>query len=152
VQWLARAVATAGGVGYLPVAPGTAGALLVVPVLPWLSSSLGRAPVATMAGVVAVVVVAIWAAGAAQRSFGSHDDGRVVVDEVAGMLVTGLFLPATWVAAGIGFLAFRLFDVWKPPPIGWLDRHVAGGLGVVADDLLAGVYAGVLVRVLVEAA
>jgi phosphatidylglycerophosphatase A len=145
-------VATAGGVGYLPIAPGTAGSLLVLPVLPWLSSSHERAPLATMTGVLAVVVLAVWAAGSAQRSFGTHDDGRVVVDEVAGMLVTGLFLPATWAAAGLGFLAFRLFDVWKPPPIGWLDRHVAGGLGVVADDLLAGVYAGVLVRVLVEAA
>jgi phosphatidylglycerophosphatase A len=152
VQWLARAVATAGGVGYLPIAPGTAGSLLVVPVLPWVSSSYATGPGVTIAGVLVVVVVAVWAAGAAQRSFGTHDDGRVVVDEVAGMLVAGLFLPPSWAAAGLGFLAFRLFDVWKPPPIGWLDRHVAGGLGVVADDLLAGVYAGVVVRVLLEVA
>ena len=57
---------------------------------------------------------------------------------------------APLMAALLGFVAFRLFDVWKPPPIGWLDRRVGGGVGVVADDLLAGVYAGLLVRVLVE--
>jgi len=152
VQRLARAVATAGGVGYLPVAPGTAGSLLALPVLPWLAASHAQAPLATIAGVLVFIAVAVWAADRAQRAFGTHDDGRVVVDEVAGMLVTGLFLPATWLAAALGFFAFRLFDVWKPPPVGWLDRHVAGGVGVVADDLVAGVYAGALVRVLVELA
>lgn len=143
----ARFVATAGGIGYLPVAPGTLGSLLVLPVVPWIAAG---PPLAVALGVVAVTALAVWAAALAEDGFDVHDDGRVVIDEVAGMVVMASLVPTGWRAALLGFVAFRLFDVWKPPPIGWLDRRVGGGVGVVADDLLAGVYAGLLVRVLVE--
>lgn len=139
---LVLAVATVGGVGYLPAAPGTAASLVVVPIVPWLVATRHHAP-ATYGIVVAVTIaIAIWGAGRAERVFGRHDDGCVVVDEVAGMVVGTFFIPATWVAALVLFAAFRLFDIAKPPPIALLDRRVGGGVGVVADDVLAGLYAG----------
>lgn len=146
---LVLAVATVGGIGYVPAAPGTAASLLVVPVVPWLAATRTRAPGVWVLVLVVVVVVAVWGAARAERVFGRHDDGCVVVDEVAGMVVGTAFVPATWVAAGLLFAAFRLFDVAKPPPIAQLDRRVGGGIGVVADDLLAGIYAGVLTWILV---
>lgn len=139
---LVLAVATVGGVGYVPVAPGTAASLLVVPVVPWLAATRGRAPETIAIVVVLTIAVAVWAAGRAERVLGRHDDGCVVVDEVAGMVVGTLCVPPTWTAAVLLFVAFRVFDVTKPPPIGLLDRRVGGGTGVVADDLIAGLYAG----------
>ena len=84
----------------------------------------------------------------ASRDFQTIDDGRIVVDEIVGMMVAGAFLPGTWTAALVVFVAFRIFDVWKPMPIRQLEKRLPGGFGVVADDLLAGVYAGVAVRLL----
>jgi len=133
VRRLVLAVATVGGVRFLPAAPGTAASLVVVPFVPWLVTTRGQAPVAYGLGVVLVVVVAIWGAGRAERVFGRHDDGCVVVDEVAGMVVATIFIPPTWGAAVLLFAAFRLFDIAKPPPI----------------DLLAGLYAGVLTRLVI---
>lgn len=141
---LVLAVATVGGVGYVPVAPGTAASLLVVPVVPWLAATRERAPEVFVLVVAVTLGVAVWGAGRAERVLGRHDDGCVVVDEVAGMVVGTLCVPATWIAALVLFGAFRLFDIAKPPPIALLDQRVGGGLGVVADDLLAGLYAGAL--------
>jgi len=145
---LARLLATAGGVGYLPVASGTFGALVVVPFLPWVVRMRDRDPVYVLVGVVAVVALAIWSAGRTEVAFGRRDDGRIVVDEVAGMVVAGALLPTGWPAVVVGFLLFRLFDVMKPPPAGWIDRTVHGGIGVVGDDLVAGLYAGLATRML----
>lgn len=143
-------LATAGGVGYVPLAPGTFGSLVALPLLPVLAELRARMPITHAVVLLAVVGVAVWAAGRAHAVFGVHDSGRVVIDEVAGMVVAGLFLPGTWRAAGLAFLFFRLFDVLKPFPAGLIDRRVRGGLGVVGDDLVAGVYAGVAARLVLE--
>lgn len=139
-------LATAGGAGYVPVAPGTAGSLLVVPAVPWLALLARDRPTAMALVVAAVVALAVWAAGRAELMLGRHDDGCVVIDEVAGMVAGAALVPPTWGAAALLFVAFRVFDVWKPPPVGFLDRTVDGGLGVVLDDVVAGVYAGVVTR------
>ena len=130
-------VATAGGAGLVPGAPGTYGTAVTVP-LAW---ALGRAglPWYLLATAVVTVVGSV-AAGVFCRAVGKHDDQRIVVDEVAGYLVTLAPVAATWPNLIAGFVIFRIFDIWKPFPVRSLDRHVKGGFGVVADDLAAGVY------------
>jgi phosphatidylglycerophosphatase A len=134
---LILALATGGGSGYSPVASGTAGSIVGVAL--WaLVGGLGALP---YAGVCAVVIgLGIWAAGRAERIFGRHDDGRITIDEVAGMLVSLASLPWRPEVAGVGFLLFRLFDIWKPFPARAAER-LPGGLGVMTDDLVAGIYA-----------
>lgn len=143
-------IATGFGSGYVPIAPGTAGSLLALPFLPALARLRDGAPTAYAAVLVAVIALAIWAAGRTSRDWNAVDDGRIVVDEIAGMLVSGAFVAGTWTAAVLVFFVFRLFDVWKPFPIRQLEKRLPGGLGVVTDDLLAGVYTGVAARLLLQ--
>ncbi len=140
------ALATVGGVGRVPVAPGTFGSLVALPLLPALATLRAGSRVLYLAVVVALVVLAIWSAGRAEEMLGGRDHSHIVIDEVAGMVMAGLFLPASWPAAGIAFLVFRLFDIVKPFPANLIDRRVHGGLGVVGDDLVAGAYAGLVTR------
>jgi len=145
-------IATVAGVGNVPVASGTFGSLVAVPLLPALAA-LRDASIAGYAGaLVLLVAVAVWSAGRAEEALGGHDHSRIVIDEVAGMVTTGIFLPPTWGAIGIGFVLFRLFDVVKPFPAGLIDGRVEGGFGVVGDDLVAGLYAGALAWVLLRLA
>ncbi len=126
------------GLGALPRAPGTFGTLLGVPCW-WLLSGL---PLAIYLGVVVLLfVVGIWLCRMTARALGVHDHPAIVFDEVVGFLVTMIAAPAGWLWAVAGFLLFRLFDIWKPWPIRWLDRHVHGGFGIMLDDVVAGVYA-----------
>jgi phosphatidylglycerophosphatase A len=152
VRTLVIALATAGGVGYAPVAPGTWGALVAVPFLPWLAGLRARAPVCYGALLAGVAAVGVWAAGRAEVVFGGKDHSRIVIDEVAGQLVAGAFVPGTWSAAGLAFVLFRIFDVVKPYPASVFDRRVPGGLGVVGDDLVAGAYAGLVAWVVLRLA
>lgn len=145
---LAIAVATVGGVGYAPVASGTVGSLVAVPLLPVLAALRARTPVGYALLVAAIVVGAVWAAGRAEETLGDHDHSAIVIDEVAGLVIAGIFLPGTWTAAGLAFLCFRVFDVVKPFPAGAIDSRVEGGLGVVGDDLVAGLYGGIAARLL----
>lgn len=147
---LAILLATVGGVGYAPVAPGTAGSLAALPLLPLLAAARDRSPLGGWLAVVGVLAVAIWAASRADEIFPGHDHGRIVIDEVAGMVVAGLFVPGTWLAAGLVFVLFRIFDVVKPWPAGVIDRRVPYGIGVVGDDLVAGAYAGLATRLALE--
>ncbi len=117
-----------------------------MPFLPLLAGLRTRSLAVYAATTVLVVIAAVWAAGRAATLFGGHDDSRIVIDEVAGLVVAGLFVPGSWLATGLAFALFRLFDVVKPFPAGWVDRRVRGGLGVVGDDLIAGVYAGLSAR------
>ena len=144
---LAVVLATAGGVGYAPIAPGTAGSAAAVAL--FLLVSRLPAP-AYLALVAAIAVVGVWAAAESERAFGRSDDGRIVIDEVAGQLVTLAPLvlvggrDAPWLLV-TGFVAFRCFDIWKPGPVRRAERGFSGGLGVMADDLLAGLLgAGVV--------
>ena len=148
MRTLAVVVATVGGVGYAPIAPGTFGSLVALPLLPPLAALRDRGLGIYAPLVLGLMVVAVWAAGRAEDILGGEDHPHIVIDEVAGMVVAGAFLPATWLAAGLAFFLFRLFDVVKPFPARQIDGGVEGGLGVVGDDLVAGVYAGLVARLL----
>ena len=138
---VAIALATAGGAGFVPKAPGTAGSL--VGVLIYLIMEAGRAGAYYPHAIIFFFVAGTWAASRVERLYG-HDSQRIVIDEVVGQMITfGLFagsnqLSAIYIALGFGL--FRLFDVVKPFPIRRLERF-PGGLGVVADDVGAGLYA-----------
>ncbi len=125
------------GSGCAPFAPGTWGTLLAV--LLYLPLSLLSLK-AYFWVLVLVILSGIWLCGRTSRDLGVHDHGGIVWDEFAGYFVTMTAAPAGWWLV-IGFLFFRLFDIWKPWPIGWLDKRVQGGLGIMVDDLVAGGYA-----------
>jgi len=148
VRALALVLATVGGVGYAPLAPGTVGSLVALPLLPALAGLRSRSLPAYAATLLGLIAAAMWAAGRAEIELESHDDAHIVIDELAGMVATGIFLPGTWSAAAVGFLSFRVFDIVKPFPARSIDRRVRGGVGVVGDDLIAGVYAGLLARLI----
>ena len=131
------AIATGAGSGYSPMASGTVGSIVGLAL--WLAL-VGLPPLGYAAAVVAVALLGIWAAGRASEIFRRHDDGRITIDEVAGMLVALLWLPARPEVAALAFVLFRVFDIWKPFPANAAER-LPGGLGVMADDLVAGVYA-----------
>jgi len=135
---LALLLASNCGLGYAPVAPGTFGTLAGLPVF-WLLA--GFPPAGYLLAWAAITVLAVWAAGVAGRCYGVVDDRRIVIDELSGYLVTVAFHPWSWTTALLGFVWFRLFDIVKPPPVGWIDRHCKNGFGVVFDDVAAGIYA-----------
>jgi len=136
-------LATMGPVGHVPVAPGTAASLVGLPLLPGLAALRARSAAAYACALVALLVVAVWAATRAEQALGARDASSIVIDELAGIAVAGILLPGTWAAAALAFVLFRLFDVVKPFPAGWVDAHLHGGLGVVGDDVVAAVYASV---------
>lgn len=137
---LALLVATAGGAGYFPFAPGTVGSAVGIGVYLLTRHLDPRWQVGLL---VAVCVIGTWAAGVAARHFQRDDPGHVVIDEVAGQLVTLLLLDVGWIGAGLGFLIFRVLDIIKPWPANRLEA-LHGGLGVMADDLMAGAYGWLL--------
>jgi phosphatidylglycerophosphatase A len=138
-------LATGGYLGKIPAAPGTFGSLLGLP-LAWLFSRLPAA--GEIAAVVLFVAGAVWVSAEAEKLLGRTDPGAIVIDEVAGMLVTFLLVPMTIGSAVVGFVAFRLLDITKPFPIRLLERKLSGGVAVVADDLAAGCVANMALRVL----
>lgn len=140
VDRLAFFVASAGGAGYSPVAPGTAGSLVALAGL-WL---IPFTPPVLWLTLAAVVAAGIWAGARVERVLGRKDPGVIVIDEVAGMIVSVLGLPRTLPVLIAAFLLFRIFDVWKPFPADRSQR-ITGGVGVMADDLIAGAYALALV-------
>ena len=138
----ATLVATCGGVGLVRWAPGTAASALALPAAWLLRSYAGTIGLA--AATLVLLAIGIWAAGACERRTGRRDSPAIVVDEVAGQWIALLLVPADPAAYGIGFVLFRLFDVLKPWPIVLVDRHVKGGLGVMLDDVVAGIFAAVV--------
>jgi len=131
------ALATGGGSGYAPVASGTVGSAVGLGL--WLAL-IQLPPAGYALACAAVALVGIWAAGRAETLLGRHDDGRITIDEIAGMLLSLAWLPARPEVAGVGFVLFRIFDIWKPFPARRAEQ-LPGGLGVMADDLVAGAYA-----------
>ena len=97
-----------------------------------------------------VTVVGVWICGIAAEKLGEHDFGGIVWDEISGFLITMWLVPLTWQTIVAGFILFRFFDILKPWPIKWLDRQVKGGFGIMIDDVLAGVFAGGLLLLLVD--
>ena len=141
-------IATCGYLGYVPVAPGTFGSaagLVVLAAVRWSGS-----PALELTVIILLFAVGVWSANAAERHFGGVDPAPVILDEVVGMLITLAFLPVNITGAVVGCLLFRLFDVVKPWPANRLEA-VHGGLGVMADDAMAGVYGNVAMRLLVVA-
>ena len=134
VHWIAFGV----GAGLAPRAPGTAGTAVAVPIY----LAIAPQPPAVHALVVALVIgLGIWVCGRTARDLGVHDHPGIVLDEIAGFLVTMTALPfeLPWIVAG--FVAFRILDIVKPWPISLADRRVGGGLGIMLDDLIAGALA-----------
>ncbi len=158
-------VVTTFGVGYLPLAPGTWGSILAAGFYYFLATSFSgfgySDPEASLNAMVAVIhalilvafvlfiLIGIWAASRCVDLLGNTDPSEAVVDEVMGQLVVFLFIPFTssWLLIGAGFLLFRLFDIWKPYPIDLL-QVLPGGLGICADDIVAGIYAGVCLSII----
>ena len=142
---LAVFIATAGYAGYFPIAPGTVGSAagLVAYLIVWWTQS--RAVEVGL--IVGLFAIGVWAGTTAERYFGGIDPGPVVVDEVVGMLITLAFIPVGLSGAIVGFFLFRIFDIIKPFPAGRLEA-LHGGLGVMADDAMAAVYANLSLRVL----
>ena len=133
--------------GHLPIAPGTFGSLVAVP-LCYLLSLLGPLEGIIFIGVFGAF--AVWIAGEAEKLFQKRDPGCIVIDEMAGLLVTLFAIPWGVKNVLIGFLLFRLMDIAKPFPIRRLESELPGGWGVVSDDLLAGVYANVILRLVMR--
>jgi phosphatidylglycerophosphatase A len=133
------------GAGLMPKAPGTFGTLAAVP-LALAVKELGVFYEGLF--LVIFVSIAIWASGLSEKRLGRNDPPEVVIDEVAGFLLTLFLLPSSWLTLSFGFILFRLIDIVKPFPIKRLEKSVKGGTGVVLDDLLAAVYANLGVRVL----
>ncbi len=135
----AIAVATVLGIGYAPVAPGTWGTAAAVPLV-WLAADLPQWGYIALC--VGVTVVAIAASARADRAFGEHDAGKIVVDEVAGYFWTMVGVARDdWALLAVGFVLFRVADIVKPPPARAIDRRLPGGSGVVLDDVVAGWWA-----------
>lgn len=141
VQWLA----TGFGAGLAPRAPGTAGTVVAL-VPAWLMLDV---PLPVRIGIVAALFVAgIFICGASARKVATHDHPSIVFDEIVGFLAATLLLSEGPLWLVPAFFLFRLFDIWKPWPIRDLDHRLAGGLGIMLDDLMAGVYAAVCLEVL----
>jgi phosphatidylglycerophosphatase A len=153
VDKLAISIASGLGSGYSPVAPGTAGSVVgvIIAVLFILLSGLDIFSGFTYALMTAVIfAVGVWAAGRAEVIYGMKDCGKIVIDEIAGMLVTLYLVPFDWRWLLAGFLLFRLFDIVKPFPARRIDQRVKGGWGVMLDDIAAGIYANVSLQILVR--
>ena len=135
------ALATVLGVGYVPIAPGTCGS--AVGLLLWMLLPASASVQATV--IVALFVIGAWSGGVAERHFGTTDPAPVVLDEVMGMLITLFLNPVGWAGAVGAFLLFRIADVIKPFPANSLER-LPGGIGVMADDAMAAIYANLALR------
>lgn len=126
------------GSGLSPRAPGTMGTLVAIPIV-WLLSQFGLVWYTGL--LLAGTILGIYICGKTAQDVGEHDHGAIVWDEIIGYMLTMLFVPVTWLTLLLGFLLFRFFDILKPWPICWFDKHVQGGLGIMLDDILAGIAA-----------
>ncbi len=132
--------------GYIPFAPGTFGTLTALPLCYLLSicSSGGGAVI-----IIAFILLAIWLADSSEKLINKKDPGCIVIDEIAGMLVTLAGLPFNFFTVVMGFVLFRLLDIFKPFPIRYLERKIPGGAGIVVDDIVAGIIANITLRIIV---
>jgi phosphatidylglycerophosphatase A len=129
--------------GKLPFSPGTFGTIGALPLILVLAP-LGAIPY--MIATFTIVVFAIWISQMHELLNATHDSSEIVIDEVAGILVAMAFVPLTWKTLALGFILFRIFDILKPFPISWMDRKIKGGVGVVVDDVAAGLVVNVLLQ------
>jgi len=138
-------LATGFYIGNIPVAPGTFGSLLG---LPLCFSLAGISAASAVLWTLLFILFAVWIADAAEKILKQNDPGCIVIDEIAGMMVALVGLPFNPITVVIGFIIFRILDILKPFPIRDLDKRIPGGLGVVADDVAAGILTNLLLRVI----
>lgn len=157
-EWLA----TSGGLGNLPKAPGTYGSLPGLLLGPLIQVCLLSPPGDSHWGpirfitshrwiflaVLILILLGAWIISRVEKMWGTHDDQRIVIDETIGQAVTLAFCTPDYVSILLGFALFRLFDIVKPGPIGWIDRKVPGAWGTLLDDVLAGVAAAIVLTVI----
>lgn len=134
------------GSGLLPKMPGTYGTLAAIPLYLLI---VGLPLWAYACITILFTIFAVYACDITARDLGVHDYSGIVLDEIVGYLITMFAVPVGWAWIALGFILFRVFDIWKPWPIGWVDRHVTGGFGIVIDDVLAAVYAWIVLQGLV---
>jgi len=140
-------LATWFGAGYLPKAPGTWGSIGALP-FAWLLVEIGGL-YALGAATLVVFVVGLWASKVYMDKTGAHDPGAIVIDEVVGQWIVLLAAPLEVLPYAVAFVLFRVFDVLKPWPISWADRHIGGAMGVMVDDVLAGIAGLAVLYVLI---
>jgi phosphatidylglycerophosphatase A len=138
-------IATVGYVGRLPLAPGTLGSAIGLPIY-WIMPALP--PFLVLGGLIGFIIFSFWIAGEAEKILGAKDPGCIVIDEVAGMLVAFYALPRAVLIGMAGFVIFRLLDILKPFPIRLMETKCPGGIGVVMDDVIAGLMSNALLRVM----
>jgi phosphatidylglycerophosphatase A len=136
-------LATGCFIGNISFAPGTFGSILGLP-LCFLLCKIDL-PVAVLLTVI-FVFFAIWIAQRAEKILNTEDPGCIVIDEIAGILVTFTGLPFNMISVAFGFIIFRALDIWKPYPISWIERKLSGGAGIVMDDVAAGIFSNLLLR------
>ncbi len=145
--WFVMFIATGFYSGYLPKAPGTWGTVVALPINLLL---IQLEPKIYFTSLVAIFVISIITAGSAEKIVDHKDPGLIVIDEIIGMLIALIYVPATPLAWGMAFLIFRFFDIIKPFPISWVDKHLNGGTGIVMDDVLAGIYTLVIMQLILK--
>jgi len=139
--FIAKWISLGFGSGKGPVAPGTFGTMVGV-LIYFILSDIN---VYLYIGItIAFYYLGVWASQVYSDHLGVHDHGSIVWDEIVGYMITMIAIPAEWQWMLLGFILFRLFDIWKPWPIRWLDEKVHGGTGIMIDDVLAGIYAWVI--------
>lgn len=133
------------GSGLLPIAPGTFGTLAAIPLYYFLSFS---APMTYLLITLVCLVAGIWITDYVSKDMQIHDFGGIVWDEIVGFFITMFLVPCTITTIIVGFFLFRIFDIWKPWPINVIDKSLGGGLGIMFDDVLAAIYASVVIHCL----
>ena len=140
-------IATFFNIGKSPKAPGTVATLATIPLFILMSR---LSDVTYLVSVFAIIILGIFAAQAYESVATEHDSKEIVIDEVAGFLITMALVPCTWKSIVLGFALFRLFDILKPWPISVLDQKVKGGVGVMVDDIAAGIAASILLQLVLN--
>lgn len=142
----ANFLALGAGSGLFPVAPGTAGTLAGIPLLLLMPAT----PVVYLGVTALLFAIGVWCCGVCAKNLGVHDHGAIVWDEVVGLLVTMVAVPRSLLWIVLGFALFRFFDILKPWPISWIDARVDGGLGIMLDDVIAGVFAALVLHIVMR--
>ena len=130
--------------GHIPFAPGTCGTLAAIPLYLLMVRSLQGWLYA--GAVIMLTLVAIWISGLAETIYGRKDPPQVVIDEIAGFMLTMTAIPPDAMYIIMGFILFRVFDILKPQPAGWINERMRGGSGIVLDDIVAGLYANIVLQ------
>ena len=140
-------LATGAGSGFAPKAPGTFGSLASLPLIGF-AHAREWSDIEMMIAIIIISMIGMWSTARVEGLWKTHDDGRIVIDEVAGMFITLAWFPFDLPHVVAGFALFRLFDIWKPGPIGYIDDNWPGAWGTFFDDVVAGIFAAGMLYIL----